>query len=99
MTPSEHRTKHPPSHHQTGGAERIAVGVDGSPEGRDAAVLAATIAQATGGEIMLVAVGSGRRGTVAPVLHDSTGEALMANASSPVMVVPRPRAAHDPPAP
>jgi nucleotide-binding universal stress UspA family protein len=36
--------------------ERIAVGVDGYPEGRDAAALAAAIARATGAELMLVAV-------------------------------------------
>lgn len=36
--------------------KRIAVGVDGYPEGRDAAALAAAIAQATGAELMLVAV-------------------------------------------
>lgn len=35
---------------------RIAVGLDGYREGRDAAVLAATIARATGAELMLVAV-------------------------------------------
>jgi hypothetical protein len=35
---------------------RIAVGVDGYPEGRDAAVLGATIARATGAELMLVAI-------------------------------------------
>jgi len=49
------------------------------------------------GEVDLLLLGSGRRGTVARVLHDSTGEALMGNASCPVMVVPRPRATHDPP--
>jgi nucleotide-binding universal stress UspA family protein len=38
------------------GVGRIAVGVDGYQEGRDAAVLAATIARATGAELMLVAV-------------------------------------------
>jgi nucleotide-binding universal stress UspA family protein len=36
--------------------ERIAVGVDGYPEGRDATALAATISRATGAELMLVAV-------------------------------------------
>jgi len=36
--------------------ERIAVGVDGYPEGRDAAALAAAISRATGAELMLVAV-------------------------------------------
>ncbi len=35
---------------------RIAVGIDGYPEGRDAAVLAAMIAGVTGAELMLVAV-------------------------------------------
>ena len=35
---------------------RIAVGVDGYPEGRDASVLAAAIARATSAELMLVAV-------------------------------------------
>ena len=35
---------------------RIAVGIDGYPEGRDAAVLAAAIARATSAELMLVAV-------------------------------------------
>ncbi|MGZ4306581.1 MAG: universal stress protein [Solirubrobacteraceae bacterium] len=35
---------------------RIAVGVDGYPEGRDAAVLGAAIARATGAKLMLVAV-------------------------------------------
>ncbi len=38
------------------GFERIAVGVDGFPEGRDAAVLGATIARATGAQLLLVAV-------------------------------------------
>jgi len=36
--------------------ERIAVGIDGFQEGRDAAVLGATIARATGAELLLVAV-------------------------------------------
>jgi len=35
---------------------RIAVGIDGYAEGRDAAVLGATLARATGAELMLVAV-------------------------------------------
>ena len=43
-------------HDRSGAVERIAVGIDGYPEGRDAAVLAATIARATGAELMLVAV-------------------------------------------
>lgn len=46
------------SHADTGpwkGA-RLAVGVNGHPEGRDAAALAATLASATGADVMLVAV-------------------------------------------
>jgi nucleotide-binding universal stress UspA family protein len=39
-----------------GAVARIAVGIDGYLEGRDAAVLGATIARATGAELMLVAV-------------------------------------------
>ena len=35
---------------------RLAVGVDGYPEGRDAAALGAAIARSTGAELMLVAV-------------------------------------------
>ena len=35
---------------------RIAAGIDGYPEGRDAAALGAMLAQATGGELLLVAV-------------------------------------------
>jgi nucleotide-binding universal stress UspA family protein len=38
------------------GVSRIAVGVDGYPEGRDAVVLGAAIADVTGAELMLVAV-------------------------------------------
>ena len=49
------------------------------------------------GEVDLLLLGSGRWGTVARVLRDSTGEALMGNASCPVMFVPRARATHDPP--
>ncbi len=49
------------------------------------------------GEIDLLLIGSGRWGTVARVLRDSTGEALMRNANCPVMVVPRPRATPDRP--
>ncbi len=50
-----------PSHTAHGSAtppklRRIAVGVDGYPEGRDASVLAAAIGRATGAETMLVAV-------------------------------------------
>src|SRR5947209_8003061 len=41
------------NHHRL---ELIAVGVDGHPEGRDAAVLGAMIARVTGSEVMLVAV-------------------------------------------
>lgn len=40
----------------TGAIARIAAGIDGYPEGRDAAVLASVIARATGAELMLVAV-------------------------------------------
>ena len=48
------------------------------------------------GEIDLLLIGSGRWGTVARVVRDSTGEALMRNANCPVMVVPHPRATPDP---
>jgi nucleotide-binding universal stress UspA family protein len=41
---------------RSGSIARIAVGIDGYQEGRDAAVLGATIARATGAELMLVAV-------------------------------------------
>jgi nucleotide-binding universal stress UspA family protein len=44
---------------RTGTAGLIAVGVDGTHEGRDAAVLAAMIAAVTGAEVLLVAVHQG----------------------------------------
>jgi nucleotide-binding universal stress UspA family protein len=52
------RTPHPGASRSTGRAPlgRIAVGVDGYAEGRDAAVLGATLARATGAELMLVAI-------------------------------------------
>jgi len=40
------------------------------------------------GEVDLLQLGSGRRGTVARVLHGSTGDALMRNASCPVRSFP-----------
>lgn len=51
-------TPRPGASRSTDGAPlaRIAVGVDGYGEGRDAAVLGATLARATGAELMLVAV-------------------------------------------
>src|SRR5271167_664146 len=45
---------------------RIAVGVDGHPEGRDAVVLGAAIASVTGAELMLVAI---HRRPLVPVSH------------------------------
>ncbi|MGA2925997.1 MAG: universal stress protein [Solirubrobacteraceae bacterium] len=45
-----------PTTTRTSTVARIAVGIDGYPEGRDAAVLATAIARATGAELLLVAV-------------------------------------------
>ena len=53
----EVKTRGPSQRHRQATLVRlIAVGVDGSPEGRDATVLAAMIAGATGAELMLVSV-------------------------------------------
>jgi nucleotide-binding universal stress UspA family protein len=55
-------TSVPESRHTSGSSRplitRIAAGIDGFPEGRDAAALAQSLAQATGAELMLVAVHS-----------------------------------------
>lgn len=64
-TPASARRKHPDAHATTSGTaaatspaaiSRIAVGIDGFPEGQDAAALGAAIARMTGAEVMLVAV-------------------------------------------
>jgi nucleotide-binding universal stress UspA family protein len=54
VSTSPHTTASTPT--DAGRLSRIAVGVDGYAEGRDAAVLGATLAQATAAELMLVAV-------------------------------------------
>jgi nucleotide-binding universal stress UspA family protein len=58
---------------------RIAAGVDGYLEGRDAAVLGATIAQAVGAELMLVAV---HPDPLVPMPPDSGWKALHAQAEA-----------------
>jgi nucleotide-binding universal stress UspA family protein len=65
-TPASARRKHPEAHAASGKApatapaaiSRIAVGIDGFPEGQDAAALGAAMARMTGAEVMLVAVHS-----------------------------------------
>jgi nucleotide-binding universal stress UspA family protein len=64
--PASVRRKNPDAHVASGNAaatspaaiSRIAVGIDGFPEGQDAAALGAAIARMTGAEVMLVAVHS-----------------------------------------
>jgi nucleotide-binding universal stress UspA family protein len=55
-------TSAPESRHTSGSSQplitRIAAGIDGFPEGRDAAALGQSLAEATGAELMLVAVHS-----------------------------------------
>jgi nucleotide-binding universal stress UspA family protein len=66
-TAASPRRKHPGAHATTSGKaaapspaaiSRIAVGIDGFPEGQDAAALGAAIARLTGAHVMLVAVHS-----------------------------------------
>jgi nucleotide-binding universal stress UspA family protein len=66
-TPASAHPKHRDAHASTSGKaaatspaaiSRIAVGIDGFPEGQDAAALGAAIARMTGAEVMLVAVHS-----------------------------------------
>jgi nucleotide-binding universal stress UspA family protein len=56
VSKSASRTVSGSTNANSGALARIAVGVDGYPEGRDAAVLGAMIARATGAELMLVAI-------------------------------------------
>jgi nucleotide-binding universal stress UspA family protein len=60
MTTSAEATTHTRSEPRGAGAgtTRIAVGIDGFPEGRDAAALGRLLAQATGADLLLVAVHS-----------------------------------------
>jgi nucleotide-binding universal stress UspA family protein len=58
---------------------RIAVGVNGTPEGRDAARLAAAVADVTGGDLMLVSV---HPAPLVPVPPDWSWESLRANAEA-----------------
>ncbi len=53
---SQPRTTHKRPHHRRESLARIAVGVNGFPEGNDAAALGEMIARATGAELLLVAV-------------------------------------------
>ena len=61
----------PHVHDRSTGIERIAVGVDGRAEGRDAACLAVMVAGVTGAELMLVAVDTAPPVAIPPKLDQA----------------------------